>query len=138
MNDMIELRRVFGALTRRWWLVLLFTGLAAAIGYFVSKNMTPVYLATTSVIVGSLNETLADNAIGLALCRGVVASQGVLGTTTAGWKVGPEVAGALVGLVQGFAANHTFAQSVCGVALGALATDVTHSIQVYINCPWFS
>jgi len=81
---------------------------------------------------------LTSGTVGLAQTRGVIAAHGVLGTTTAGWRIGPEVAGALVGLAQGFAANETFAMNARGVALGALATTVTHTIQVWVNVPEFS
>ena len=61
MNDMIELRRIIVAVTRRWWIVLLLTLIAAATGYLISQRITPVYMATTSVIVGqSIEATNLD------------------------------------------------------------------------------
>lgn len=52
MSDYIELRSIIDTLLRRWWIVVLGTLLAAAIGYGASRLQSPVYQATTSVMVG--------------------------------------------------------------------------------------
>lgn len=52
MNDFVELRQVIANILRRWWLLALMTGLAAAAGYAVSQRQTPVYTATTTIMVG--------------------------------------------------------------------------------------
>jgi succinoglycan biosynthesis transport protein ExoP len=52
MNDFVELRQVIASIIRRWWLLVLMTGLAAAAGYTVSQRQTPVYTATTTIMVG--------------------------------------------------------------------------------------
>lgn len=60
-SEFIELRSVAGTISRRWWLVLLFAVLAGVVGYIVSINQTPVYKATTSLLVGSSIQSAAVN-----------------------------------------------------------------------------
>lgn len=52
MNDYIELRSVVATVLRRWWVVALFALLFGALGYVISSRQTPVYQATTSLLVG--------------------------------------------------------------------------------------
>ncbi len=52
MNDFVELRRVLATAIRWWWLLILSTVMAATAGYVISLQQTPVYEATTTVIVG--------------------------------------------------------------------------------------
>ncbi len=47
----MELRRYFDLLLRWWWLVVLGTVLAAGSAYIFSKSSTPVYQATTTLLV---------------------------------------------------------------------------------------
>jgi len=54
MNDMIELRKVLKILSRKWWLLILVTGLAVAAGYAVSRRQTPVYEGSVTLLVGPL------------------------------------------------------------------------------------
>ncbi|MBV7338371.1 polysaccharide biosynthesis tyrosine autokinase [Chloroflexi bacterium TSY] len=57
MNDFVELRQVLSKIGQKWWLVLLCTLLMGAAGYLYSVRQTPVYQATTSLIVG---QTIQD------------------------------------------------------------------------------
>lgn len=52
MNERVELRTIVRATMRRWWLVVPLTLLAAGGAYAVSLFITPVYRASTSVLVG--------------------------------------------------------------------------------------
>src|SRR4026208_1050073 len=61
MNDFIELRRVSAIILRRWWWLALLTVLGALAGYVISRQQTPVYQATTTVLVGySIKATNVD------------------------------------------------------------------------------
>src|SRR3989304_5858299 len=52
MNDFMELRRVTIIIVRWWWLLVLSIAIGAGIGYAISRGQTPVYRATTTVLVG--------------------------------------------------------------------------------------
>src|SRR3990170_330094 len=52
MNDFMELRRVTIIIVRWWWLLVLSIAIGAGIGYAISRGKTPVYRATTTVLVG--------------------------------------------------------------------------------------
>src|SRR5687767_1472089 len=52
MNDFIELRRVSSIILRRWWWLAILTVLGALAGYLFSRQQTPVYQATTTILVG--------------------------------------------------------------------------------------
>ena len=54
MNDIIELHQVIKAILRRWWLLALLIPLGAMSGYAVSQAQTPIYQATTTILVGPL------------------------------------------------------------------------------------
>ena len=61
MNDFIELRRVSVIILRRWWWLALIAILGALAGYIISRQQTPVYQATTTVLVGdSIKSTNVD------------------------------------------------------------------------------
>ena len=61
MNDFIELRRVSSIILRRWWWLALLTVLGALAGYLFSRQQTPVYQATTTILVGdSIRSTNVD------------------------------------------------------------------------------
>ncbi|MEO7841069.1 MAG: polysaccharide biosynthesis tyrosine autokinase [Anaerolineales bacterium] len=61
MNDFIELRRVSAIILRRWWWLALLTLLGALAGYVMSRQQTPVYQATTTILVGdSIRSTNVD------------------------------------------------------------------------------
>ena len=61
MNDFIELRRILAVVLRRWWWVVIAIGLAALLGNFISRQQTPVYQATTTILVGdSIRSTFVD------------------------------------------------------------------------------
>ena len=61
MNDFIELRRVSAIILRRWWWLALLTILGALAGYMFSRQQTPVYQATTTILVGdSIKSTNVD------------------------------------------------------------------------------
>jgi non-specific protein-tyrosine kinase len=51
MNDFVEVRQVIVTALRWWWLLILVTVVAAGAGYFVSQTQTPVYEATTTIMV---------------------------------------------------------------------------------------
>jgi capsular exopolysaccharide synthesis family protein len=48
----MELRQYLGIARRWWWLMVISTLLAAGAGYFFSQRQTPVYQATTTLMVG--------------------------------------------------------------------------------------
>jgi capsular polysaccharide biosynthesis protein len=52
VSERVELKTIVRATLRRWWLVLPLTLLAAGGAYAVSLSITPVYRASTSVLVG--------------------------------------------------------------------------------------
>jgi capsular polysaccharide biosynthesis protein len=52
VSERVELRTIVVATLRRWWLVVPLTLLAAGAAYAVSLSITPVYRASTSVLVG--------------------------------------------------------------------------------------
>lgn len=52
MNDFMELRKVITSILRRWWLLVVLTVIGAMAGYAISRSQTPVYQATTTVLVG--------------------------------------------------------------------------------------
>ena len=61
MNDFIELRRVSSIILRRWWWLVLLTVLGVLAGYLFSRQQTPVYQATTTILVGdSIRSTNVD------------------------------------------------------------------------------
>ena len=61
MNDFIELRRVSTIILRRWWWLAIIAVLGALAGYVISRQQTPVYQATTTVLVGdSIKSTNVD------------------------------------------------------------------------------
>ncbi len=47
----IDLRQYLALFGHWWWLILLATLLAAAAGYFVSTQMTPIYQASTTLLI---------------------------------------------------------------------------------------
>lgn len=56
--------REYGQLARKWlWLVLICTVVAAAAAYFVSKSTTPIYQASTKLLV---NQSSTSNQVNLA------------------------------------------------------------------------
>jgi succinoglycan biosynthesis transport protein ExoP len=52
MNDFMELRQVITTVLRRWWLLVVLIAIGAMLGYAISRAQTPVYQATTTVLVG--------------------------------------------------------------------------------------
>ncbi|HZD11302.1 MAG TPA: polysaccharide biosynthesis tyrosine autokinase [Candidatus Binatia bacterium] len=52
MNDIMELRKIFVAIRRRWWLLFLGAAVGAALGYLISQRLAPVYRSTSTLIVG--------------------------------------------------------------------------------------
>ncbi|MEZ4706364.1 MAG: polysaccharide biosynthesis tyrosine autokinase [Caldilineaceae bacterium] len=57
MNDFVEIRKAVDVLMRRLWLIVLISLAAAGAGYGISKSQTPIYEATTTVMVGQLIQT---------------------------------------------------------------------------------
>jgi len=54
MVSFIELRQILAILVRHWWLLVIGAVLGGGLGYAVSRMQTPVYEATTTMIVGSI------------------------------------------------------------------------------------
>ena len=52
MNDFMELRKVITSVLRRWWVLVVLTAIGAILGYAISRAQTPVYQASTTVLVG--------------------------------------------------------------------------------------
>lgn len=52
MYNFIELRELVAVLLKRWWLLLLALLLGGALGYGISLRQTPIYEASTSLLVG--------------------------------------------------------------------------------------
>lgn len=61
MSEWSEVQRLGAGVRRFWWVVSMCTVLAAALGFFVTKSMTAVYEAKTSVLVGQLGGVDVDN-----------------------------------------------------------------------------
>jgi capsular exopolysaccharide synthesis family protein len=62
MYDFIELRRYASILVKRWWLLILVTGFAAAVGYVISLRQPNVYQSSAIVMVGqSIRATALDS-----------------------------------------------------------------------------
>lgn len=60
-DDAIDFRRIFSALLRWLWLLLLVTAIGVASAYFYSRQQTPVYEATTNVLVTrNSQQTIGD------------------------------------------------------------------------------
>jgi capsular polysaccharide biosynthesis protein len=60
MKDTRELSRLARGVQRLWWLLLTLTLVGAAVGFAASRQTTPVYTATTTLLVG---ETLTAEAV---------------------------------------------------------------------------
>jgi len=56
----VELRQYLALIRRWWWLFLLLAVLGAGAGFFYSQQITPVYEATTRLLISSGSETLPD------------------------------------------------------------------------------
>jgi non-specific protein-tyrosine kinase len=73
VKDFIELHYVMIIVLRRWWVLIVLTVIAAAAGYFISIRQTPVYQATTTILIGQaiqsadLNRTDIQTSEALAL-----------------------------------------------------------------------
>ncbi len=73
MKDFIELHYVMIIVLRRWWLLIVLTVIAAVAGYLISIRQTPVYQATTTILIGQaiqsadLNRTDIQTSEALAL-----------------------------------------------------------------------
>ena len=57
-NDFVILRRYVTIALRHWWLLAIAVALAAAAAYVLSKRQSPVYQATTSLIVGQTIQSI--------------------------------------------------------------------------------
>ncbi len=57
MNDFIELRHVTAIVLKRWWLILLVVAITTPLGYALSRRQTPVYQASTTVLVGQFMQS---------------------------------------------------------------------------------
>ncbi|MCE7981955.1 MAG: polysaccharide biosynthesis tyrosine autokinase [Caldilinea sp. CFX5] len=57
MYNFIELRELVIVLLKRWWFLLLAAMLGGALGYGISLRQTPIYEATTSLLVGLSMQT---------------------------------------------------------------------------------
>lgn len=61
MNDTIDLRQYIQLALKWWWLIALMAVIGAATSYFVSRQQTPVYQATATIMVGqSIQATQLD------------------------------------------------------------------------------
>jgi capsular exopolysaccharide synthesis family protein len=54
MNDFIELRKVIAIVARRWWLLILLTGMVAVAGFAYSQSQARVYQGSVTLLVGTL------------------------------------------------------------------------------------
>lgn len=52
MNDFIQMRQIAVILARRWWLIVLSVALSTATGFVISRNLPPIYEATSTLLVG--------------------------------------------------------------------------------------
>jgi non-specific protein-tyrosine kinase len=57
MNDFVELRRVFAVIMSRPWLVIGATLAGVLVGLLISRGQTPVYQATTTMLVGQFMQS---------------------------------------------------------------------------------
>ena len=61
MNDFAEIRRILAIVLRKWWWLIIAMVLGALLGNIISRQQTPVYQATTTILVGdSLKSTNVD------------------------------------------------------------------------------
>jgi capsular exopolysaccharide synthesis family protein len=73
VNDFIELKYAMTIVLRRWWLLIVLTIIAAAVGYLVSIRQPSVYQATATILIGQtiqsadLNRTDIQTSEALAL-----------------------------------------------------------------------
>lgn len=62
MNDFIELQKIVNAAIRNWWLLVAATIAGALLGLIFSQRQTPVYSASTTLLVGqSVQSTELDS-----------------------------------------------------------------------------
>ena len=55
-----DLRRYIGLLRHWAWLLILFTLLAGGIAYFLTKRMTPIYQASTTILINEAPSIFAN------------------------------------------------------------------------------
>ena len=61
MNDFEELRKIIATMLNWWWVIVTATIMGALIGYTVSQWQSPVYEATTTLLIGqSIQSTELD------------------------------------------------------------------------------
>ena len=61
MSDFIELRRIFSIIKGRRWLVIAVTLAGALVGLLISRSQTPIYEATTTLLVGQFMQAPTVN-----------------------------------------------------------------------------
>ncbi|MEZ4869894.1 MAG: polysaccharide biosynthesis tyrosine autokinase [Caldilineaceae bacterium] len=146
MNDFIEIRKVAEMIRRRLWLVVLLTVTAAAIGYGASQWQTPVYEATTTIMVGQLiqadqlsktdlltNEVLAQTYTDMALRQPIL--QGVVYTLGLPdhWRTLKSHINAK--LVEGTQFIQITAEADSTELARALADEVVHQLSLFRPTP---
>ena len=52
MSDFVELQKIINAAIRSWWLLIAATIVGALLGLVLSQRQTPVYSASTTLLVG--------------------------------------------------------------------------------------
>src|SRR5215218_3184648 len=63
MKDFIELRRILTIITSHLWLLVFLSSLAAVLGLLISRSQTPVYQATTTLLVRQFMQSSNVNRI---------------------------------------------------------------------------
>ena len=63
INDFVTLRYVMVTALRWWWLLILAVVVLADVGYLISRRQTPVYEATTTLMVGQILQSTELNRV---------------------------------------------------------------------------
>lgn len=57
MNDYVEVKSLIIIAIKRWWLIIGLAVIGVAGGYLISRGQTPIYEATTTILVGEIFES---------------------------------------------------------------------------------
>jgi len=61
MSDFVELRRVFAVALKRWWLIVLITGIFAGLGFIYFQMQPRVFQATATLLIGQIFQSTSPN-----------------------------------------------------------------------------
>lgn len=61
MSDFVELRRVLAVALKRWWLIVLITGIFAGLGFVYFQMQPRVFQATATLLIGQIFQSTSPN-----------------------------------------------------------------------------